>query len=839
MKTISLNGGWQVKPAGLDCAGATGMAALRAAAGEWMPARVPGEIHLDLMRAGRMDEPLFSANAPGCRWPEQHSWWYRKSFSVPETFLKHERLRLVCDGMDLYAQVFLNGVMAASAENAFVPAVFDAKPFLKAGRNDITIRMTCGTERSPEKPLIATKKKGNDDPYHAFADCYARRREATNIRGWLRKPQFSYGWDWVDSLPNIGIRGGVRLEGHSGVVIHDARLDTVMHGGAVFVRSEITIENLHMFEGRECVVELDISRPGGGMISRGYEIPLQVGRAPVRDFIEIPKALLWWPNGMGDQPLYKAAVRVKIGGKLCDRREFDMGLRTIEIDRSRLMEGRRFCVRVNGRDVFCKGANWVPADAIMARVDSRRYRRLIAEARDANFNMLRVWGGGIYEADEFYAACDRAGIMVWQDFMFACTEYPDDNPAFLNAVRAEAESAVMRLRHHACIALWCGNNENTSWASFGRSKRGFAIYNRLLPDVCRTLDPQRFYWPSSPSGGASPLAETDGDAHPWPYTMGPDCHIIPDDSDKLRCRFISEYGVIGPPVMDSIKDYLKPDEIKLDSRAWKIHTNEFENGLLANAIRHYYADPERIDLKNYLIYGAMFQTIQYGHYIDAARFRKLDPADDCQGFLFWMYADCWGEIGWTVIDYYLRRKPAFYAVKRAYRPLKVIVRPRGGRLVTRVVNDTLAPRAVEVRAGWRRLDGSDARVKRFRVRVPADGMAEILREPSAAPGGHDPRQWIYAAEMKTPGMESDTAVWTLLPYRRLELAQPEINVSVRGSRLELVSPVFCHGVHVEDHGKAALSDNYFDLLPGAPKRVERLDGKRGAPRFACVMPGKQ
>jgi beta-mannosidase len=572
-----------------------------------------------------------------------------------------------------------------------------------------------------------------------------------------------------------------------------------------------------------------------------------VGHAPVTLRIPVPDAQLWWPNGMGAQPLYRVTARVLHEGAECDRREFRIGLRTVEIDRAPLPEGSRFCVRVNGEDVFCKGGNWIPADAILARAGRAKVEALIEAARAANFTMLRVWGGGVYEDPAFYEACDRAGILVWQDFLFACMLYPDYDAGFRAAVRTETETAVRRLRHHPCIALWSGNNENT-WGMAewwggelfeGHRRDGQRLYNEILPDVCRTLDPARPYWPSSPFGGPTPNCETDGDCHWWhPFTMNPDIgrRIRHEVFDECKARFVSEYGVIGPLGLDSVADCLKPGERTPASRAWKVHTNTFEKETLPAAIRRHYAEPEGLAVKDYVLFGQLFQAQMYGGSVEALRFRKGDSRDDCQGALIWMYADCWGETGWTLVDYYLRRKASYYAFRRACAPVKAIVRQRGGALVTRVVNDTLAPVEAELACGWTRLDGREARLRQRRVRVPANGMVEVAREALPAESALDRREWIYLARLSGAGLEDAPSLWLGRPVRELALARPQWRAEPRGDAVELCSPVFCHAVHAEDRGRALLSDNYFDLLPGVPKRVRRLDGGRAAAlRFRAVV----
>lgn len=843
--TLALNGNWQVRPATLDCIGTTGYAAVTEATDGWLTAHVPGEIHLDLVRAGQMREPSVGTNAPECRWPETKSWWYRRAFEVPAEFLAHERQLLVFDGLDLYAQVFVNGTFVGEATNAFVPASFKVKTALKPGVNELAVRLTAGSELAADATPSGQGQAPQPNPA-ASGTIPNPATEDGGMRGrmwsgkkWLRKPQFTYGWDWVDALPNIGIWRGVRLEGRTLAVLDDIRLDTVRDGRKLLLELEAIVENLHPWSERRCRLTLSIKPPGrGAALRRQYELDAMPGRQAVRDRIPVAKPQLWWPNGMGKQPIYTVTACVTdSAGTICDERIFAIGLRTIEIDRSRLKEGSRFCLRVNGEEVFCRGANIGPHDMIPARISEAKYQALVAEAHNANMNMIRINGCSIFESPVFYDACDRAGILVWHDFMLTCTTYPEENRAFAAAVCSETEAAVKLLRHHASIALWCGNNECTwgfrDWWNPDKTKPldlgGQRFYNQLLPDICRQLDPHRPYWVSSPAGGDDPNGELAGDCHWWgPFFMSPDMNrrIRHEVFDECRARFVSEYGVIGPCHLDSIREYVADADLRPDSAAWRVHTNTFEKDTVPAAIRRHYADPEKLSVPEYVLYGQMFQAQMHGYAMEALRFRKNDPDADCQGALIWSYSDCWGETGWSILDYYLRRKASYYWFKRACAPVKVIVRQRGNRLVTRVINDTLTALTVSVDTGWWRLDGGVLDVETTTIAMPANGMREIAAEQIPATTARDPHQWLYAAVLRdAAGEPFDQSVWLAAPQRELALAPPDFRVTrLADGRLAILSSVYCHAVHAEDHGRELLADNWFDLLPGVPVRVHLAPG---------------
>jgi len=845
MTTLPLNGTWHVRPDSIDCIGLDGLRKVREAIDGWLPAQVPGEIHLDLIRAGQMPEPTIGAHMPECRWPETRSWWYRRAFEVDERFLSYERQQLVFDGLDLYAQIFVNGRLVGEATNAFVPHAFHVRDLLVAGENELVVRLTAGSETAADatlpgqgQALQPNTAAGGAIPNPPIDGDPVRARMWPGKK-WLRKPQFTYGWDWVDALPNIGIGRGVRLEGRSLAVLDDIRLDTVFHGQQVLLELEAVVENLHPWAERRCVLTVEITAPDGPPPARReYDLDAPPGRAPVRDWIEILQPRLWWPNGMGEQPLYGVrACTTDADGTVCDERAFHIGLRAIQIDRTRMEEGSRFCIRVNGEDVFCRGGNIGPHDPILARVSDAKYEALVAEARNANMTMIRINGCSIYEAPAFYDACDRTGILVWQDFMLTCTTYPEHDRSFRDAIQAEARAIVPQLRHHPSIALWCGNNECTwgfrDWWNPDKTQPldlgGQLFYNQMLPDICRQLDPKRPYWPGSPAGGEDPNDELTGDCHWWhPFFMNADMNrrIRHEVFDECRSRFVSEYGAIGPAHLDSMREYLAPDEMQPGTLAWRLHTSMFEKDTIPAAIRLHYADPEGLDIEHYVRYGQMFQALAHGGAMEALRFRKQDGRDDCAGALIWSYSDCWGETGWSILDYYLRRKASYYAVRRACAPLKVIVRPRGDRLVTRVVNDTLSAVAVTVQTGWWRLDGAARQVESHAIQVPANGMVEAASAPRD-PETYDPRHWLYAAVMHhADGTPFDQSIWTLLPHRELALADPVIRVDDTGDGwLRVSSPVYCHAVFTEDGGRELVSENWFDLLPGVPCRTRLADGR--------------
>jgi len=861
--TLSLDGKWSVIELPLSVEGEAGYGVYKQVTSKPLIAQVPGEIHLDLMRAGRMEDPDKSDNArTRCRWPEERSWWYRTGFVIPPNFRENFTQSLIFEGIDLYGQVFVNGKFIGSTKDSFSTIAFDVRGVIKEGDNELVVRVTSGMEFVP-RPV-------SSEDFREFPwKITNRERSFTNVRRrFLRKPAYAaYGWDFCDALPNIGIWRPVRLEGRTKVVLHHLRLDTNIQGKAVALEGEVVVENLHPWSEYRCILELFLESPTGQITVQRNGFNLQAGRSSLSSRIPVRDPQLWWPNGMGEQPLYKLVARILCDGIETDRRSQSIGLRTIALDRSPLSEGSRFCFKVNGETVYCKGGGWSSPDLIPARIERERYQGLIAAAQNANFTMLRVNGCAFYEHDDFYDACDRAGILVWQDFPFTCALYPDRDPEFMAMVREEAESAVQRLRHHPSLALWCGNNEcaigmmagdfGKVSVTVGQNIDGVRIYNQLLPDICRLLDPCRPYLPSSPIGGSEPGGEFSGDRHsPYGLVGLVGGHLegsgggVTDEvklrrwqefADTFHARFVSEYGAIGPPHMASVRDYLKVDEQSLDSVSWKIHTNAFEGAFspVAAGIGSYYGDPTGLSMPEFIIYGQMYQAQLIGGFLEAMRFRKNDGQAECQGVLNWSFNDTWGEVGWSIIDHYLRRKASYYWFKRAATPVKVLVRSNNGHLTTRVVNDTLRSYSAEVLSGWMRLDGRAQELEKYSVIIPANGMTEIASVPLPGRIDRNPREWLYAATMRGDEFQQTQAIWTLAPYRDLQVPTPVIESEIRQGVLTVKSKTYCHGVHFPDEGADILADNYFDLLPGVTQRIGIVrSSPSGEFTLRAVMPIK-
>jgi beta-mannosidase len=435
--------------------------------------------------------------------------------------------------------------------------------------------------------------------------------------------------------------------------------------------------------------------------------------------------------------------------------------------------------------------------------------------------MLRVWGGGWYERDAFYQACDRYGIMLWHDFMFACSPYPDHLEWFRSEVEKEADYQTRRLSRHACLALWSGCNEN-NWGFrdwwHEQTKAGARIYNYLLPGIVQRNSPEIPYWNGSPYGGETPNSENVGDHHRWHECMmhpQMEKRVAPEEYDKCRSLFVSEFGYVGGCCKKTTLAYMGDEDIDTTSEAWQQHTNTFEKKTVAAGIRKHYADPEQLSIDDYLLCSGLCQGLMYQYSLESMRYRP-----NCHGGIFWMFEDCWGEIGWTIIDYYLRRKPSWYFARRAFAPIRLIMRAAGNKIRVIAANDTPKNNKLELECGYIALDGTRSELKRFKAEAAALERTECC---VFAKGQHDPANGLWIARCLN-NTNVEPAVFRAVDFRRLRTTDPELFcVVTREERTECTVKVsaktYAHAVHFTLPDYALPEDDFFDLLPGQTKKI--------------------
>ena len=839
MNTINLNASWRLRAEDLSLDHRNHAAVAERKDG-WYETELPCDVRIPLIAAGVVPEPLEGLGCFASEWIEEKAWWFVRDFDFPVAKLPGEgapvrRVELVLDYLDYGAAIYLNGNFLGDHDSVFFPFKRDVGRFLISGKNRLTVRLSAGTDR------VSGERQGDF--------LYASTHEAANGRPdrgdkrrvFLRKPQYSFGWDWGPRVATVGmadarleLSGPVELDGLSVVALS-------VSSGTATLQAGFELESLEPLSTAEAEWELTLTDPEGKIVHRiNRNVLLRSGINPIVEKIELADPELWWPNGWGTQGLYTARVTVKLeSAKAKSECSERFGIRTIELDQAPLPESgkghRKFAFRVNGVEIFCKGANWIPADSIYERVDTDKYRALVAEAKAANFSMLRVWGGGLYEKDAFYAACDEAGILVWQDLMFGCAFYPDRDQAFLDLVEKELSYQLRRLGKRPCMALWCGNNEihwcrDTAWFNgkepyFG----GEELWNRMAPRLVSLLSPSIPYWNSSPYGGAVPNGWEAGDRHHWREAMmhaDMEKRITPEAYDVDLGKFVSEYGYIGPCSKRTIERYFAGEKVVVGSKIWNHHNNAFEKDTVAAGIAKHYVDPTGLSLDDYLLYAGLTQALMYGYSLESMRFKATTA-----GGLFWMFADCWGEVGWTIVDYYLERKPAFYAVRRAFAPTKLILRAAEGKVSCVGVNDMAKDLAVELEFGVLALDGSSRRTEKRKVVITARSRAPILEFP--IPAYDASRELVFIAPV-IAGSGLLPATLRGTSFRDLKTADPGLEVRALGldgtvARFEVSAKRWAHAVRFGLPDGAIADDEWFDLLPGETRivSVRGLD-KRGA-----------
>ncbi len=801
MTAIDLNGRWQATQAGKD--------------GVSVQASVPGNIHGDLLAAGRIPDPYYRDNEALVQWIGESDWVYERVFDADANVLAHERVVLECDGLDTIATVRVNGRTVGAADNQYRTWAFDVKPALRAGTNTISVHFT-----SPLKYAVARAKGQRKLP------AWGVGQHKVNSGAWIRKQPCNFGWDWGPALTTVGIWRDIRIVGYSVARLTDLHIAQEHRGKAVTLTVSVACETT----GRGQLAALvAVTHDGRGVAGGTVEIGRGRGVATLR----IAEPRLWWPNGMGGQPLYDVEVVLLDGKGECRgslRRR--IGLRTLDVVRKADAWGESFCFAVNGKRFFAKGANWIPADAILSRLTYDDYWRLLGDAAAAHMNVVRVWGGGIYEHDVFYDLCDEMGLCVWQDFMFACATYPTFDDDFMATVEREAVDNVKRLRHHASLALWCGNNEleqglvrdggwtdgHMSWEDYGK------LFDKLLPKVVARHDPQRAYWPCSPH---SPLGDRHkhsdprwGDAHLWDVWHGRQ----PFEWYRGTFhRFVSEFGFQSFTEPRVTAGYTAPDDRNITSPVMEWHQR---SGIGNTAIMQYmlswFRMPRNFEMTLWLSQILQGVAIKYA----VEHWRRNMPR--CMGAIYWQLNDCWPVASWASIDYAGNWKALHYAAKEFFAPVLVsgVEDPAKGTVTVHVSNDRVA--AVEGRLVWTLTNvAGDVLVQdAFDVHVGERSAKKVktldLREPLARYGARDLMVWLSLVSDAT--VESRNLVLFVKP-KAVEWLEPEFGVKARAVddttfavTLRVARPALW--VWLDAGAGAHCGDNFFAMRPGEEIEIE-------------------
>lgn len=808
-----------------------------------LDARVPGEVHLDLLAAGVIEEPGLALNHLAVRWVEEARWGYWRAFDAP-ALAEGQHAWLVFEELLLDAAIFLNGQQIGTHANGFYPCRIDVSGALRSGRNTLLVVIEAGLFAAADRP---------GGGYGLSPD------SALAKRNWHRTVQSAFGWDWSPRLLNVGITGSVSLEIASGARLETlvalAELSPDLAQGAVTAR--LFVEGL-----ADCPQSghAQVALEGhGSRVSVEAEVAIQPGLQLIDMKLELPQPALWWPVGHGEQPLYTVRVRLSLDGKLVDTAERRVGFRHMEVDQSRHEEGGRyFAVTINGKRIFCKGGNFVPADIVWQRAGRERYAMLVDRALEANCNLLRVWGGGLYERDAFYDLCDERGVLVWQEFIFACAKYPLHDAEFLADVRREATYQIRRLASHASLIVLCGNNE-MEWIGLmsdagydkGVAYPDYALFHMVLPQLVRReggVPAVRYFQPSSPFSPdhLEPNRDDVGDQHPWSIGFA--------DTDfrkyrEMTCRFPNEGGILGPTALPTVlaclpagstaQSPLAPAEAEPRATlAWEQHDNSvaYWGGArpYPDAMLEQWLGRSRHDMtvEEYVYWAGVVQGEGLTEYIRNFRRRMFSTASA----VFWMYNDCWPAVrSWTIVDYYGRRTPAFWPVRRMFRPLIVVVAPEGDRIKMYGVNEGPEWRG-EVRFGLFALAGGYP-VDERRVACLPTNCSTLLGELDLAELTRRGEQTHGAFAILSQGGREVARDRLFLPLFK-EMAWPHAEVRVRtaDNMAILESDVFAWRICLDLDGEQPIPDNFFDVLPGTPTVLEWPEGMP-APRVLRIGNG--
>ncbi|OAQ38971.1 hypothetical protein A5893_13110 [Pedobacter psychrophilus] len=789
---------------------------------QWLPASVPGCVHTDLLSNKKIEDPFYRSNERDLQWIGEKDWEYKTSFTPNAELLAKENQELVFKGLDTYADVYLNNQLILQTNNMHREWRVNCKSLLKNGANNLRIHFKSVFKIDVPKYLNAAYKASafpNNDQGDMWLSIYAR------------KAGYEYGWDWGPRLITSGIWRPITIVGRDKAKINNIQVvQNQIKTDKAMLNAVFNIES----DTKQKVILL--VKNGSKLLSK-TSVNLTEGVNQISVPYEIKNPKLWWSNGLGEPNLYNLTYELQQNGEKLDSRAISTGLRTIKVIRENDKDGTSMYILLNGVKVFAKGSNYIPIDNFLNRVTPQRYEEVINTAKDANMNMLRVWGGGIYENDIFYNLCDKKGIMVWQDMMFACGMFPDD-AAYIENVKQEVKDNVTRLRNHPSIALWCGNNENEiAWYQWGWKKKYsesvqkeyekgmHQLFDVEIPSVISSLDTSRYYHPSSPSTGFNGIKGNEGDAHYYGVWNGNE----PFESyNKNIARFMSEYGFQSFPEYKSIKEFTLPEDRKLGSDVLFFHQKaknnetreDFGNKNIANYMDLYFK--KYTDLNSFAYLSQVLQAKGINTAIEAHR-RNIPY---CMGTLYWQLNDCWPAASWSSTDYYGRWKALHYTVKKAYQKELISVMPEQGKLKVYIVSDDLKEQAATLSLKLMDLQGNIlSEINKNLTIKPNSSHIYFEADSSVLLAGKSPKNVFWLIDVNKGKTRLARKEYFFEAEKELGLAKPEITSSIikTGNQyfVDLKTNVLAKSVFLSlKDGDGFFSDNYFDLIPGEIKRVE-------------------
>jgi beta-mannosidase len=790
---LSLNGKWKFRKVGDK---------------EWLEATVPGTVHTDLLNNRRIPDPFYGTNEQILQWIEDVDWEYKTTFDCSKQFLKNENVELLFEGLDTYAKVFLNDSLILSADNMFRTWKVDCKKHLREKGNELRIVFESAVRKGKEAAKAL--------PYTLPGE----------EKVFTRKAEYQYGWDWSPRFVTCGIWRPVKISAWNDVKIEDIQVvQDILTDSLAELHFNYEVNSM-----KEGEYTFSVTEPSGSKQTQSTLLKKGLQIIRLKYVIKNPKR--WWPNEWGDAFLYSFQCTVS-GKRALDSKTISVGLRTVELIQDKDAKGRSFYFKVNGIPIFMKGANWIPADNFLPRVTKEKYRSLLTEAKNTNMNMLRVWGGGVYEDDIFYSLCDSLGILVWQDFMFACAMYPGDS-TFTSNVIHEVTDNVKRLRNYACIALWCGNNEiDEGWNNWGWQKeynynnedssKIWSDYKHLfettLPDVVKEND-SRDYIPSSPMHGwGRKESLLEGDSHYWGIWWGDEPFEM---YERKIGRFMSEYGFQGMPAINTFKKFCTNEELTLTSPTVMNH-QKHPTGYktIQDYMDSYYRKPK--DFESYIYVSQVMQAEGIKTAIEAHRSTK----PYCMGTLYWQYNDCWPVTSWSSMDYYQNPKALEYVVHNAYSKYVLSAqKANDGTFIIKTVSDDMDTLHAMIKIELVDFDGDVLKSDSGKC-VITNAKSEIVFRAEMnelTKNIYTPNAFLKM-ELLNDGQVLTQNIFYFDWPKLLTLHKTKIDYTLVSSgrdeyKLTLSTVSLAKNVYVSfGESDAKMSDNFFDLLPKQEKTI--------------------
>ncbi|MCY1661317.1 beta-mannosidase [Chryseobacterium sp. SL1] len=769
----------------------------------WLTASVPGTVHLDLMNNKIIPDPYKDENEKKVQWIENEDWDYQTSFNISSKDLENQNIELIFNGLDTFSEIYLNGKLIQSTDNMFRKWTIPVRQSLKNGENILQVKfrsaVNVGKELAQKVPFTMPESP----------------------RSFVRKAQYQFGWDWGPRLVTAGIWKDVKLN-----FWNIARLDHIKIEQKNLTKQKADL-NIHaeIFATEEGKYSFSIN-------GKSQNISLKSGLNLISIPYQIQNPKLWQPNGWGDPNLYDIKVSLQKDSKMIAEKSERIGLRTVELIQEKDAKGKSFYFKVNGKPMYAKGTNWIPGDSFSTRMTKEKYQHLIKDCKDANMNMIRVWGGGIYEDDEFYKACDENGILVWQDFMFAGGFYPSDEK-FQKNVELEVKDQIERLQNHPSLALWCGNNEIdeaiVNWGyqkQFKYSKEDSLqvwkdykkIFHEVIPNAIQKYasSDKQIYWESSPSiGWGHKESLTEGDSHYWGVWWGEQPFEI--YNEKVP-RFASEYGFQGMPTLETTKSMFSGNpDLSLQNGTIKAHEKHSRGWeIIENYMKRDYVVP--IDFVKYNYVSQLLQA--RGMQIAIEAHSRAKPYN--MGTLYWQLNDCWPVVSWSSIDYLGNWKALHYQVKRSFENQVILVEEKEGILTFYAINDQT-----------RKFDDVFVEIEVINF------QGKVLDEITTVPNGKTLEEIVPFDPIEIQNLVPDSnknevflkltlkdangkviaeSNYFFAKPKDLKLTKPNLKIrKISATEIEISTDVLAKDVYLI--GDTHFSDNFFDLLPKTSKRI--------------------